>query len=163
MSSSGQPFPMSKLLYMYVKKLAEPLANRIIARAKTDDFFKRIICLPPANLYHMYESKVKYRVMNIGKIRMKSVPKMTEKEAIILGGNLFAECCFYAFASAIALNEVLKHKARERENDETIEVESKELLQNVDKLDKIIDNQLCDIKNLENIIKLYDKTLSKLD
>jgi len=99
MSSSGQPFPMSKLLYMYVKKFAEPLANRIIARAKTDDIFKRFICLPPANLYHLYESKVKYRVMNIGKIRMKSVPKMTEKEAIILGGNLFAECCFYAFAS----------------------------------------------------------------
>ena len=99
MSSSGQPFPMSKLLYMYVKKFAEPLANRIIARAKTDDIFKRFICLPPANLYHLYESKVKYRVMNIGKIRMKSVPKMTEKEAITLGGNLFAECCFYAFAS----------------------------------------------------------------
>ena len=101
MSSSGQPFPMSKLLYMYVKKFAEPLANRIIARAKTDDIFKRFICLPPANLYHFYESKVKYRVMNIGKIRMQKVPKMSEREATILGANLFAECCFYALASGI--------------------------------------------------------------
>lgn len=99
MSSSGQPFPMSKLLYMYVKKLAEPLASRIIIRAKKDETFKRIICLPPANLYHFYESKIKFRVMNIGKVRMKSVPKMSEKEAIKLGGSLFSECCFYALAS----------------------------------------------------------------
>ena len=57
----------------------------------------------------------------------------------------------------------MKHKARERENDEIIEMESQELLQNVNKLDKIIDKQFCDIKNLENIIKLHDKTLTKLD
>lgn len=99
MSSSGQPFPMSKLLYMYVKKLALPLASRIIIRAKKDDTFKKMICLPPANLYHFYESKIKFRVMNIGKVRMKKVPKMSEKEAIVLGGNLFSECCFYALAS----------------------------------------------------------------
>ena len=42
-------------------------------------------------------------------------------------------------------------------------MESQELLQNVDKLDRIIDNQLCDIKSLENIIKIYDKNLAKLD
>ena len=99
MSSSGQPFPMSKLLYMYVKKLAEPLASRIIIRAKKDETFKNMICLPPANLYLFYESKIKFRVMNIGKVRMKKVPKMSEKEAIVLGGNLFSECCFYALAS----------------------------------------------------------------
>ena len=57
MSSSGQPFPMSKILYMYVKKLAEPLASRIIIRAKKDETFKKIICLPPANIYHFYESR----------------------------------------------------------------------------------------------------------
>ena len=99
MSSSGQPFPMSKLLYMYVKKLAEPLANRIIIKAKDNEFFKSYICLPPANIYHFYESKIKFRVMNIGKVRMKKVPKMSEKEAIVLGANLFAECCLYALAS----------------------------------------------------------------
>ena len=101
MSSSGQPFPMSKLLYMYVKRLAEPLAARIIAKAQKDEHFKQVICYPPANLYHFYESKIKYRVMNIGKIRMQKIPKMSEREATILGANLFAECCFYALASGI--------------------------------------------------------------
>lgn len=90
---------MSKLLFMYVKRLAEPLAKRISDRASKDDFIKRVVCLPPANLYHFYESKIKFRVMNIGKIRMKKVPRLSEKDAVILGANLFSECCFYAIAS----------------------------------------------------------------
>jgi len=99
MSSSGQPFPMSKLLYMYVKRLAQPLATRIISRAKNDQFFKTYLCLPPANLYHFYEVNVKFKIMNIGKVRMKKVPKLLEKDAIVLGANLFSEFCIYAVAS----------------------------------------------------------------
>merc|ERR1712098_947340 len=96
--------------------------------------------------------------MNIGKIRMKSVPKMSEKDAIVLGANLFAECCVYFFASVFALNEVLKYKAREK--DEEFEEETKELLDNVDRLDKILDNQICDIQHLESIVAVYKKELS---
>ena len=162
---------------MYVKKLAEPIANRIIKKASEQEFFKRYICLPPANLYHFYEANIKFRVMNIGKIRMKSVPKMSEKDAIVLGANLFAEFCVYFFASGklfwklkkhfsevlfavFALNEVLKYKAREKEKDEQFEEETKELLDNVDRLDKILDNQICDIQHLESIVAVYKKELS---
>eukprot|EP00092_Neocalanus_flemingeri_P016810 GFUD01018180.1.p1 GENE.GFUD01018180.1~~GFUD01018180.1.p1 ORF type:complete len:149 (+),score=9.94 GFUD01018180.1:78-524(+) len=99
MSSSGQPFPMSKLVYMYVKRLAQPLATRIIARAKTDQIVKKYLCLQPANLYHFYEAKVKFKVMNIGKVRMNKVPKLLEKDAMVLGANLFSEMCIYAVAS----------------------------------------------------------------
>lgn len=99
MSSSGQPFPMSKLLYMYVKRLAQPLATRLIVRAKHNDNFKNYLCLPPANLYHFYEAKVKFKVLNIGKIRMKKVPKLLEKDAIVLGANLLSEFVIYAVAS----------------------------------------------------------------
>lgn len=99
--------------------------------------------------------------MNIGKVRMKKVPKMSEKEAIVLGGNLFSECCFYALASAIALNEVLKFKAREREKDSLVDEDNRCLIDNVNKLDEIIDKQLCDIKRLENIIVLYDIKLAE--
>ena len=152
---------MSKLLFMYVKKLAEPLAQRIIVRAKQDDLFKKMICLPPANLYHFYEAKIKFRVMNIGKIRMKSVPKMSEKDAIVLGANLFAECCFYAVASAIALNEVLKFKAREKEKDFEYDEEFREYREYLERLDNVIDKQICDIHRLENIVDQYNIALTK--
>jgi len=38
---------------------------------------------------------------------MKKVPKMTEKEAVKLGANLFAEFCFYAVASGTKLSRSL--------------------------------------------------------
>jgi len=163
MSSSGQPFPMSKLVYMYVKRLAQPLASRIISRAKKDQFFKTYICLPPANMYHFYEAKVKFKIMNIGKVRMNKVPKLLEKDAVVLGANLFSEFCIYAVASAFALNEVMKFKAREREKDESLEDETKDLLEDVAKLDKIVDKQLCDINNLDKLVLIYKKELIALD
>jgi len=99
MSSTGQPFPMSKLVFMYVKRLAQPLASRLISRANQNVNFKQLICLPPANLYHFYEAKVKLRLLNLGKIRIKDAPKLPEKDAIVLGANLLSEFAIYAVAS----------------------------------------------------------------
>ena len=79
------------------------LALRIRAQAEKSERFRDIICLPPANIYHFYEARIKFRVMNIGKVRMTKVPKMNEKEAVKLGANLFAEFCFYTVASGIQL------------------------------------------------------------
>ena len=63
--------------------------------------------------------------------------------------------------AAIALNEVLKFKAREREKDSLVDEDNRCLNDNVNKLDEIIDKQLCDIKRLENIIMLYDNKLAE--
>ena len=79
--------------------LQSSLALRIRAQAEKSEKFRDIICLPPANIFHFYEAKIKFRFMNIGKVRMTKVPKMSEKEAVKLGANLFAEFCFYTVAS----------------------------------------------------------------
>jgi len=93
---------------------------------------------------------------------MNKVPKLLEKDAIVLGANLFSEFCIYAVASAFALNEVLKFKAREREKDESDEVDTKDLLEDVVKLDKIVENQICDIKSLDCLVKIYEKELKAM-
>ena len=63
--------------------------------------------------------------------------------------------------SAIALNEVIKYKAREKEKDDILDEDNKDLLDNVDRLDKIIDRQICDINKLQNIVNIYNKELAK--
>jgi len=75
---SQQPFPLSKLLFMSVKTLAGPLSRKFLHRAKTDTLFRKLIVLPPAHLYHFYEAKIKFRVMNLGKVRMSAVPRLSE-------------------------------------------------------------------------------------
>ena len=64
---------------------------------------------------------------------------------------------------AFALNEVLKFKERERGKDEKYEVEGNELLDNVVKLDKLIDKQSCDIRYLDELIIIYKKQLESVD
>ena len=64
---------------------------------------------------------------------------------------------------AIAFNEVRKYKARENEIDEAVELETNELLENVVRLDSLVDSQICDIEKLDNIIQIYDKQLKSLD
>jgi len=41
-------FPIAKLLYLGVRQLGKPVANRIKAGARRSEFFKNYICLPPA-------------------------------------------------------------------------------------------------------------------
>ena len=85
-------------MYLLFMTVFSP-ALRIRAQAERSEKFRNIICLPPANIFHFYEAKIKFRFMNIGKVRMTKVPKMSEKEAVKLGASLFAEFCFYTVAS----------------------------------------------------------------
>ena len=96
-----QPFFFVKFLPSCIYYEQSSLALRIRAQAEKSEKFRDIICLPPANIFHFYEAKIKFRFMNIGKVRMAKVPKMSEKEAVKLGANLFAEFCFYSVASGI--------------------------------------------------------------
>ncbi|XP_023334297.1 optic atrophy 3 protein homolog isoform X2 [Eurytemora carolleeae] len=151
----GQPFPLSKLAFMYVKKVAQPIASRIARKAEKDNWFKTYICLPPANLYHFYEAKIKFKVMNIGRTRISKVPKLNEKAAIELGSNLCAEFIIMSVASILALHEVRKYKAREIEVEERLNKETKDLRENIESLNRIIQTQNQDIETLSNLIYRY--------
>ncbi|XP_021101476.1 optic atrophy 3 protein isoform X1 [Heterocephalus glaber] len=43
-------FPMAKLLYLGIRQVSKPLANRIKEAARRSEFFKTYVCLPPAQL-----------------------------------------------------------------------------------------------------------------
>ena len=56
----------------------------------------------------------------------------------------------------------MKYKVREKEKDESVELDTNELLENVDRLNKLVDSQICDIEKLDNIVQIYDKELRSL-
>lgn len=159
MSSHGQPFPLSKLAFMYVKRVAQPVAARIIQRAEKDDWFRTHICLPPAQLYHFYETKIKFRLLNLGKIKVTRAPKMSDKAAVELGANMFAEFCILALASAIAANEVIKYKERERAEDERLSGEKRELADTVASLSGVVEQQNRDVAALKYLLEKCQEQL----
>ena len=58
-------FPIAKLLYLGVRQMSKPVANRIKAGAVRSEFFKTYICLPPAQR--------KYKVLTVVNDRLLTV------------------------------------------------------------------------------------------
>jgi len=55
--------------------------------------------------------------------------------------------------------EWMKFKAREREIEETADLDSEELLKAANELDVIISKQSCDILKLETVVRIYRNEL----
>ena len=56
----------------------------------------------------------------------------------------------------------MKYKTRVRENDEAEELDTNELLENVDSLSRVVASQNCDIERLNDVIMIYDRELRSL-
>ena len=122
MAPSSQPFPLSKLAFMFVRQTSAPLAKRIRDRAKTHPGFLRYVVQPPAKFYHFYEVKIKLRVLNLGgRVDNASLPKLDEAKTLELGSQLVAEMTILSLASMIAANEVRKSKQREEEKEAEVQ------------------------------------------
>lgn len=118
MAPPSQPFPLSKLVFMFVRQASAPIARRIRERAKTDQRFLRFVVEPPAKLYHFYEVKIKLRILNIGRVRNSSLPQLDAAKTLELGSQLVSEMIILSVASMIAANEFLKSKQREEAKQE---------------------------------------------
>ncbi|KAJ3591238.1 hypothetical protein NHX12_009184 [Muraenolepis orangiensis] len=85
-------FPIAKLLYLGVRQMSKPLANRMKAGAQRSQFFKNYICLPPAQLYHWIEMRSKMRIMGF---RGASIKPLNEDLAAELGAELLGEAIIF--------------------------------------------------------------------
>lgn len=41
-------FPLGKLLYLGMKQVTKPIANQLKLTAKRSEFFRKYVCIPPA-------------------------------------------------------------------------------------------------------------------
>ncbi|KAF6718202.1 Heterogeneous nuclear ribonucleoprotein U-like protein 1 [Oryzias melastigma] len=85
-------FPIAKLLYLGVRQMSKPVANRIKAGARRSEFFKNYICLPPAQLYHWIEMRTKMRIMGF---RGSTIKRLNEEAAAELGAELLGEAIIF--------------------------------------------------------------------
>lgn len=90
-------FPLAKLALLAMRQLSKPLANWLKVRAKNSPFFRRHVCMPPAQLYHWCEVNVKMRLLNLGK--PSAVKPLKEAEAIELGAELLGETLIFSVAA----------------------------------------------------------------
>jgi len=104
-------FPVAKLAGLLLKQISKPIANISKEKAKNSFFFRTYVCMPPAQVYHWCEVKMKMWVMNLG--RPVEIPKLNEQMAIELGANLLGEGIIFSIAAGILCAEYIRQVNKE--------------------------------------------------
>ncbi|XP_061637882.1 optic atrophy 3 protein homolog [Phyllopteryx taeniolatus] len=110
-------FPIAKLLYLGVKQMSKPVANRIKAGARRSEFFKNYICLPPAQLYHWIEMRTKMRIMGF---RGASIKPLNEDAAAELGAELLGETLVFLVGGGCMVLEYTRQAANSRRKEDEL-------------------------------------------
>ncbi|XP_006627592.2 optic atrophy 3 protein homolog [Lepisosteus oculatus] len=110
-------FPIAKLLYLGIRQMSKPVANRIKAGARRSEFFKNYICLPPANLYHWIEMRTKMRIMGF---RGATIKPLNEEAAAELGAELLGEAIIFLVGGGCMVLEYVRQSANTRRKEEEL-------------------------------------------
>ncbi|XP_058490168.1 optic atrophy 3 protein homolog [Solea solea] len=110
-------FPIAKLLYLGVKQMGKPLANRIKAGAVRSEFFKTYICLPPAQFYHWIEMRTKMRIMGF---RGSTIKPLNEDAAAELGAELLGEAIIFLIGGGCMVLEYSRQAANSRRKEDEL-------------------------------------------
>ncbi|XP_073498207.1 optic atrophy 3 protein [Phyllobates terribilis] len=111
-------FPIAKLLYLGIRQISKPLANRIKAGARRSEFFRTYICLPPAQVYHWVEMRAKMRIMGF---RGAAIKPMNEEAAADLGAELLGEATIFLIGGACMVAEYSRQATNSRRKEEEME------------------------------------------
>ncbi|CAL8351559.1 unnamed protein product [Lota lota] len=110
-------FPIAKLLYLGVRQMSKPVANRIKAGARRSEFFKNYICLPPAQLYHWIEMRSKMRIMGF---RGASIKPLNEDSAAELGAELLGEAIIFLIGGGCMVLEYSRQASNAHRKEEEL-------------------------------------------
>ncbi|XP_006871534.1 PREDICTED: optic atrophy 3 protein homolog [Chrysochloris asiatica] len=108
-------FPMAKLIYLGIRQVSKPLANRIKEGARRSEFFKNYVCLPPAQLYHWVEMRTKMRIMGF---RGTAIKPLNEEAAAELGAELLGEATIFIVGGGCLVLEYWRHQVQQRNKEE---------------------------------------------
>ncbi|XP_031819758.1 optic atrophy 3 protein [Sarcophilus harrisii] len=161
-------FPMAKLLYLGVRQLSKPLAQRIKEGARRSQFFRNYVCLPPAQLYHWVEMRTKMRILGF---RGSTIKPLNEEAAADLGAELLGEATIFLVGGGCLVMEYVRHSSqnKRKEEEQQLVMESFQhelnfLTLNVETLQTQqaeISRNLETIKGLETQIKELRELLEK--
>ncbi|XP_059136756.1 optic atrophy 3 protein isoform X1 [Peromyscus eremicus] len=129
-------FPMAKLLYLGIRQVSKPLANRIKEAARRSEFFKTYICLPPAQLYHWAEMRTKMSIMGF---HAESIKPLNEVAAAELGANLLGEAIIFGCAGSCLLLEFWRQQSLKRRKEGERVASLLSLRDDLDRLEQVVD------------------------
>lgn len=140
-------FPIVKLGYLVLKQLSKPIALQIKKRAKSSPFFRKYVCIPPAQFYNRYEVNFRLKTMKLGKA--KNIEPLSEKDAIELGGEILGEILVLAFGAAILISEYNRGAKKEKAKEDKLKAELQRMSDKLVEVKTVSDIQKAQISDLQ--------------
>lgn len=143
-------FPAAKLGVLAMKQISKPIASLLKERAKNSPFFRKYVCMPPAQFYNWMEVKTKMWAMNLGK--PTAVPVLNEAMAIELGANLLGEIVIFTIGAGLLLLEYQRQVRKEANKEETVIQEKLELQATINELIFQVQRQDTQIREMARVV-----------
>ncbi|GCC34778.1 optic atrophy 3 protein homolog [Chiloscyllium punctatum] len=142
-------FPIAKLLMLGIRQVSRPLANSIKANARRNEFFKRYVCLPPAQAYHWIEMKTKMRIMGF---KSGMVQPLSEEVAADLGAELLGEGIVFFIGGACLFAEYMRQSTNSARKEEELNSTLQNLQEQVAQLSLTIEELDARIRENNRLI-----------
>lgn len=133
-----------------MKQISKPIASLLKTRAKNSLFFRKYVCMPPAQFYNWVEVKTRMWALNLGKPSI--VPQLNEAQAIELGANLLGEFIIFAIGAGLLLLEYQRSSRNEKLKEAMVEQEKAELNAYIQELGFRIEKQDAQMREMERLI-----------
>lgn len=143
-------FPAAKLGVLAMKQISKPIASLLKERAKNSPFFRKYVCMPPAQFYNWMEVKTKMWAMNLGK--PTAVPVLNEAMAIELGANLLGEIVIFTIGAGLLLLEYQRQVRKEANKEEIVMQEKLELQATINELIFQVQRQDTQIREMARVV-----------
>ncbi|XP_030370848.1 putative OPA3-like protein CG13603 isoform X2 [Scaptodrosophila lebanonensis] len=144
----------AKLGVLAIKQISKPVANVLKANAKSSPFFRKYICMPPAQFYNWVEVKTKMWALNLG--RPVTVPPLNEAMAIELGANLLGEFIIFAIGAGLLIFEYSRQAIKESKKAEAIEMEKRQMSLTLTEMGFRLERQDAQIREMTRVLADLD-------
>ncbi|KAH8318816.1 hypothetical protein KR074_006732 [Drosophila pseudoananassae] len=148
-------FPAAKLGVLAIKQVSKPIANVLKSNAKSSPFFRKYICMPPAQFYNWVEVKTKMWALNMGG-RSVNVPPLNEAMAIELGANLLGEFIIFAIGAGLLIFEYSRQTAKENKKNEAAQMEKMQLTNTLTEMSFRLERQDAQIREMTRVLADLD-------
>nr|CAH8839399.1 unnamed protein product [Trichobilharzia regenti] len=143
-------FPVFKLGALAIKQIGKPLANYLKRKAKTNTFFRHYVCLPPAQFYHLWETRLKLKLLGLQK--PKEVAKLSEDAAVDLGAEVLGEVIIFVVGASCLLLEYRRQVRKEANKEDYVQKTLDQLTSQVNELMTLVDIQEAKVRELTKAV-----------
>ncbi|VDM31810.1 unnamed protein product [Hydatigera taeniaeformis] len=109
------PFPIFKLGILAVKQISRPVANRLKQKASCNGFFRKYLCIPSGQLYHVWNTRLKLKLLGLGK--PKDVKRLPDESAAEVGAEILGECIMFSIGAFLLFLEYRRQSKNEVEKE----------------------------------------------